>query len=66
LYSQSQNSPPANDGNQTNSTDDDARLQSHVRNRFVNIPNAERPLQTNPNGNDDVTAGSSNNETYSE
>lgn len=57
---------PVNNGNQTSSVDDDARLQSHVRNRFVNIPNAEKPLQTNPNGNEDATAGSSNNETYSE
>lgn len=66
VYEQNGESP-VNNGNQTNSTDDDLRLQSHVRNRFVNIPNAQKPpLQTNPNGNDDITVGSSNNETYSE
>jgi len=66
IYEQNNADTPVNYGNQTNSADDDARLQSHVRNRFVNIPNAEKPLQTNTNGNDDATVGSSNNETYSE
>jgi len=55
-----------NEGNQNHNADEDSRLQSHVRNRFVNIPNAQKPLQTSVNGNDDNTVAYSNNETYSD